>query len=236
MPQYHIARDGQQIGVHSEQDVLSGLASGSFRESDLCWTEGMNGWEKLGQRLPAIGAVTVTDNPYAPPAAVHLKAGPPAEYKLASLGLRFGAAMLDTLISMVLLGVPYLFLIVQAGGFEEQSPDLQFTPGVIAAITALVVFGLGLLGVNIYLLATRGQSLGKMWLGIRIVTHPDAEPPGFVKAFLLRAFVNGLIGGVPCLGAIYSLVDICFIFGEERRCIHDLIAGTQVIEGQPPKK
>lgn len=41
MSQYHIARDGQQLGVYAEQDIQSGLSSGSFRGTDLCWSEGM---------------------------------------------------------------------------------------------------------------------------------------------------------------------------------------------------
>ena len=31
-------------------------------------------------------------------------------------------------------------------------------------------------------------------------------------------------------GGLFSIVDICFIFRDDRRCIHDLIAGTQVVK------
>ena len=49
----------------------------------------------------------------------------------------------------------------------------------------------------------------------------------FVHAVALRGFVNGLIGGaIP----IYPLVDPLFIFGEEHRCLHGLIASTKVVE------
>jgi len=44
---------------------------------------------------------------------------------------------------------------------------------------------------------------------------------------LLRSWVNGLIGLVV---PFYGLVDILFIFGSERRCLHDLIAGTVVVK------
>ena len=40
---------------------------------------------------------------------------------------------------------------------------------------------------------------------------------------------------IPVLGPLFSLVNVCFIFREDRRCIHDLIAGTQVVNGQPPQ-
>ena len=38
--------------------------------------------------------------------------------------------------------------------------------------------------------------------------------------------VNGLIGIIPG----YGLVDVLFIFGAERRCLHDYIARTKVVE------
>jgi len=40
--------------------------------------------------------------------------------------------------------------------------------------------------------------------------------------------VNGLLGLIP----LYGLVDILFIFRSDRRCIHDMIAGTQIVEAE----
>jgi hypothetical protein len=34
---------------------------------------------------------------------------------------------------------------------------------------------------------------------------------------------------VPFVGSFYPLVDVCWIFGEQRRCVHDYIADTIVI-------
>ncbi|MEZ5383942.1 MAG: RDD family protein [Prosthecobacter sp.] len=242
MSQYHIARDGQQLGVHSEQDIQSGLSSGTFQGTDLCWTEGMGEWELVSARFSVQAPAVFTQpasvaagayNPYAAPQAnvVPVYTG---NDQLASLGKRLGAAILDGLLALVLMGVPYGFLIMELDGFEK-NPNPEFSSTAVIATVALAVGFLILLVINIVMLTTRGQTPGKMMLGIRIVTHPDGQKPGFVKAFLLRAFVNGIIGAVPCLGPIYSLVDICFIFREDRRCIHDLIAGTHVVEGNPPK-
>ena len=46
---------------------------------------------------------------------------------------------------------------------------------------------------------------------------------------LLRGLVNGLLNIVP----LYFLVDCGFIFREDRRCVHDMIAGTVVVVGHP---
>jgi uncharacterized RDD family membrane protein YckC len=35
---------------------------------------------------------------------------------------------------------------------------------------------------------------------------------------------------IPLLGGLFSLVNVCFIFRDDRRCIHDLIADTIVVK------
>ncbi len=80
-------------------------------------------------------------------------------------------------------------------------------------------------GYQIYLLTTQGQTFGKQIMGIKIVKVDSGRNGGFTTNVLLRSVLNSIIGFVP----LYSLVDIFFIFREDRRCIHDLIAGTRVI-------
>ena len=105
----------------------------------------------------------------------------------------------------------------------------------------LEVIGISLIGLSIILslalgiyqlviISTDGQSIGKRMMKIRILKYEDDSNPGFVHAVVLRAFVNGLIGGIPFVGPIYALADLLFIFGEEHRCLHDLIASTKVVE------
>ena len=58
MASYHVARDGQEIGVF-EQDVLSSkVADGTVRVTDLCWTSGMEKWVGVGQVLSSLGDAT----------------------------------------------------------------------------------------------------------------------------------------------------------------------------------
>lgn len=44
---YKIARGQNILGEFTKEDVLSGLASGEFLNSDLGWTEGQADWQKL---------------------------------------------------------------------------------------------------------------------------------------------------------------------------------------------
>jgi uncharacterized RDD family membrane protein YckC len=107
----------------------------------------------------------------------------------------------------------------------EDSPDAK-AGGVVIVLLGGLILGI----IQLVLLTTQGQTIGKRIVSVRIVCNDTGENPGFLKAVLLRAIVNGLIAAIPGVGAFYSLVDILFIFGNERRCIHDMIAGTRVVE------
>ncbi len=230
---YHIARGGQPIGTFAEEEVRSGLAAGRFQVGDLCWAEGMTDWQPVGSKFAPYAPFAAVPpihhaNPYAAPQAQVLSNLP--GLKPASRGTRLGAWLLDCLTGMIGCGVPvsaaFLFMI------QSGQPDSKDAP--VAAIACFMLAGLVLLGLtiwNIVLLTTRGQTLGKKWLGIRIVTFPDGQKPGFVKGFLLRSFVNGIITQVV---PFYGIIDPCLIFREDNRCVHDLLADTTVIDGQPP--
>jgi uncharacterized RDD family membrane protein YckC/predicted RNA-binding Zn-ribbon protein involved in translation (DUF1610 family) len=144
----------------------------------------------------------------------------------ADLGKRFLGSLADGFVGLLFL-IPGFVLII-AGGGEERID--QESPVAIAGCLLIFVGLLALFGLQLYLLATRSQSIGKYLVKTKIYDYETDEPAGFVKCFLLRILVNGLIGGIPCIGPIYSLADILFIFGEEHRCLHDQLAGTYVVD------
>ena len=73
-----------------------------------------------------------------------------------------------------------------------------------------------------------GQTFCKKMLGIKIVRN-DGSRAGLGRIFWLRMFVPGLVGAIPLVGGLFGLIDPLFIFGEEKRCLHDLIADTIVV-------
>jgi uncharacterized RDD family membrane protein YckC len=159
-------------------------------------------------------------NPYAAPSAdldrgLGAETGQPV---LADRGTRLGAALLDGLIGFL---VPTV-LFAAGGGLASAAggSDEAMGIGMIIAMLWVAAF------VVIYLwqLVTRGQSPGKRILGIRIVKL-DGSPVTFGTVVILRWLVPGLLGIIP----LFSLVDILFIFRDDRRCIHDLIATTKVV-------
>lgn len=97
--------------------------------------------------------------------------------------------------------------------------------GLVAIFAALLAFAC----VQIYTLTTRGQTVGKRMLGIKIVMVEDESLPGFFKMQVMRGFLPSLMASIPYLGWVFWILDCCFIFRDDRRCIHDLIAGTKVV-------
>jgi len=164
-------------------------------------------------------------NAFAPPKANLEGVGAvAAAFTPAERGTRLAAVMLDglmTLPGMMLFIIPAVMM--RAGG-GARGPGL--IGGIALGLGALYI--LALVVYQIYSLSTRGQTLGKRWMKIKVIKL-DGANPGFVGAVLLRVMVNGIISAVPYLGGIYGLVDILFIFREDRRCVHDLIAGTRVV-------
>jgi uncharacterized RDD family membrane protein YckC len=230
---YHVAKNGAQLGQMSEEEITGRLATGELSSGDLCWTDGMAEWQPLGSKFrspvfvpPPSGAASI--NPYAAPSSNVLRASiAVGDLELAGRWYRWLSAFLENLI-FGLCAVP----LVLSGIFDESS-DASEMNIYLAALSGLLFLALGLF--QLVMLATRGQSIGKRLLGMRIVTYPEGQSPGGVKTILLRGVVPAVIGMIPVLGPLFSLVNVCFIFREDRRCIHDLIAGTQVVNGQPPQ-
>ncbi len=146
-------------------------------------------------------------------------------YPIANLGQRFLGAFIDGFGKFVCIVPGYILMIWASLDQQSDTPE-------IALIGLLIVLmgGLTLLALNLYLLATRSQSIGKWFVNTQITDYETGEPATFAKTFVLRGMVNSFIAGIPCVGPMYALVDICMIFGEERRCIHDQIAGTEVVD------
>lgn len=80
-----------------------------------------------------------------------------------------------------------------------------------------------------YLITTQAQSLGKLLLGMRIVTS-TGEPVSFIDGVLKRELLVGLFGCIPCVGVLVGLADALAIFRENNRCLHDEVADTYVVD------
>lgn len=161
------------------------------------------------------------ENPYsAPQAPVRDAKG--GELRLADRGMRLAAAIIDALIQG-LCTAPMLF---QSGYFRDLLSGQQ--PSYGQAVTWTVIGFVVFIVVQGYPLNANGQTWGKKLLKMKIVDL-DGNKPTFSRLIAFRYLTTRLIGLVPVVGWIYWLVNVLFIFRDDRRCVHDLIAGTRVV-------
>ncbi|HEY1052385.1 MAG TPA: RDD family protein [Prosthecobacter sp.] len=250
---YHLARGEEQLGTFSDLEISSGLREGSLKPTDLCWTEGMADWQSLETRLKGLAtdvgedyvALDVVDNPQVAALREEVRKDhqlPPVE--LASLGQRFAAAMIDAFLFFAPLFA--IFSIVLDEKLKDQLLPVQHDPQAVAELLQKRILETTTAGnptlellswlmilvslTNIVLLTVRGQTLGKLMLGIQIVRHVDGGRAGFVKAVLLRGFLFLVVGNLRYLGMVFLVGDVLMIFRQDRRCLHDIVADTRVIK------
>jgi uncharacterized RDD family membrane protein YckC len=65
-------------------------------------------------------------------------------------------------------------------------------------------------------------------MGIRVV-RTDGTRVGFGRFIFLRWLPVMLLGMIPLLGYVVSLLDVLLIFRENRLCLHDNFADTKVV-------
>lgn len=160
---------------------------------------------------------------YAPPTADVAALPASGEGQLAGRGTRLGGAIID---GLILLGLWWLVSVLTPWNiFSPQMAEAGFLALIAMQLLGLLLFA----AVNGYLLMTRGQTVGKKLLGMRIV-RPDgsAATPGRIIG--LRYAVGWLLSALPIVGMVFALVDCLMIFRADRRCLHDLIADTIVVK------
>lgn len=132
--------------------------------------------------------------------------------RLASRSVRWFAAAIDLLILLVALAP-----VLSAADSYQATLLLHLLP--------LLLYSVG----QAYLLLGDGQTIGKKVMGIRIVSVHTGDRPGWFSLLLVRRPLIFLLLLIPLVGLLCLTADHLFIFREDRRCLHDLIAGTAVV-------
>jgi uncharacterized RDD family membrane protein YckC len=135
------------------------------------------------------------------------------------MGKRLGARMIDLLIALVVsIPVNLPFGSFRGNGTFEVS---GIAPGLIGTLIWAAY--------EIGLTATRGQTLGKMALGIKVVREADGGLPGGGPAAL--RWVIELAGSfVCCIGLILVWVSPFFDSTKRYQGWHDKVAKTFVVQ------
>jgi uncharacterized RDD family membrane protein YckC len=136
---------------------------------------------------------------------------------LANLGRRFAAFFIDRMLfGMTLMALFIVFILIMAGGKNNE--------GMVGVGAIGVVIGLyaGLILYEALMLSSRGQTLGKMAMKIKVV-RPDGTSITTGQAWG-RAALRGIMVSI-----LFLLNYIPAFVTKDRTCLHDLVANTRVV-------
>jgi uncharacterized RDD family membrane protein YckC len=138
-------------------------------------------------------------DPQQPPATSYSSGGPSGPR--ASFGRRLVAYLIDTILIGIIYGIAYVI-----------SKPL----GTVASIVV------GLVYFSYFDGSARGQTIGKMALGIRVIDFRGGGPIGFGRGFI--RWLGRIVSSIPCfLGYFWMLWD------KEKQAWDDKIATTVVV-------
>lgn len=169
-------------------------------------------------------------NPYAPPKSQLIeRVVVDTALVRADRGQRLAAALVDGALVMAVLGVmlwlEYKFL---AGGRDWPPKGSELL--LVQVANSMIAFASYIL-MNGVLLQRYGQTIGKRLLDIRIV-RVDGSQATLIDLLLRRYLLLLLIKFIPYVGIAVATIDPLLIFGSERRCLHDYLAGTIVVRAE----
>lgn len=145
-------------------------------------------------------------------------------YPIAGIGSRFLAALVDSLIILILQLAVQVSLYALLNAFAGLSLDSELqTLTWAAAIFGLVGFAL-LWGYYIFFeLAWNGQSPGKRWVGLRVI-RAEGTP-----ITLSESIIRNLVRLVDFLPVAYGVGVVTMFIDARSRRLGDLAAGTLVV-------
>ncbi|MCO6005708.1 RDD family protein [Actinoallomurus purpureus] len=153
---------------------------------------------------------------------------------LAHRGKRLLARMIDFVImtlTAMALAVPWIMFVAHEDPYGETTWTNIGVAGMVIILAATFFLYEGLQ------LAMWGKTLGKRWLGLRVVlaTPPGAPLPTGRALGRAAVYPPGfmLVNVIPILGLL-GLLNVLSQFWDEplHQCLHDKIAGTMVIDGR----
>lgn len=152
-------------------------------------------------------------------------------YRVAGIGSRFLAALVDTILIVVLIVLTYLLLGLLILILEQTNllrlanlfGDERQVIGWLGVGAGLLAFGF-LWGYYIlFELLWNGQSPGKRWVGLRVI-RTDGAP-----ITLVESIVRNLVRLIDFLPAYYGIGVVTMFIHSQSRRLGDLAAGTLVV-------
>lgn len=237
--QIHINRDGQNYGPYSLDETRQYLASGNLVETDLAWFEGAPNWMPLSQVPGVAPARPATPGPAAAPMAASraAPAGAPAAamatgpamagaVTYAGFWRRVVAYVVDgLLVGVVMTVLIFVFAAGAIGGIAAGSPEAA---AAVFGLMGLINLG-SIIAMWLYFALMESSpaqgTLGKIAVGL-IVTDLEGRRIGFGRA-------TGRFFGKILSGLVFAIGFLMAGFTERKQGLHDMLAGTLVLNKDP---
>jgi uncharacterized RDD family membrane protein YckC len=202
---WYYASRGEKIGPVDNATLDELVRTGVVSGDTLLWQQGMETWQPLANLRRG---------------AVHY----------GGFWIRFVARLIDGILVGVvsaIVRIPLMMMIPStlAGlGGREPGPEavLAVLPAILglAGLSFLIQTALGL-AYEVYFLSTRSATLGKMAVGLKVITSEGGPISAGLAAG--RYFASWLSGIIFFIGYIMAAFD------DQKRSLHDRICNTRVI-------
>lgn len=120
---------------------------------------------------------------------------------------------------------------MQMAESSTQAVQLQqelFTFIPAEAWQAMFVYLIIMLGIQAFMLAKSGQSIGKKLTKIKIVDADNGEKVSLMRVFTLRSFIFIVLNLL--FMPFITIIDHVFALGKKRQTLHDKLTKTKVVK------
>jgi len=254
--QIYLARNNQQAGPYTLEQLNQMLASQQVLLTDLAWHQGMTEWRALGELTQ--GKLVYQPEGYTAPTPfpeqtplqnsgirkIQVEKRFVPNNELASISTRILAKIIDLLLWLPAAAIPSFFLKpdqfdqlseiqqkMQSADSATQATQLQqqlFTLIPAEAWQAMCIYLIIMLGIQAFMLAKSGQSIGKKLTKIKIVDADSGEKASLMRVFTLRSFIFIVLNLL--FMPFITIIDHVFALGEKRQTLHDKLAKTKVVK------
>jgi len=231
------------VDIHQREQPASDEADYIINNTPNPISSAENVWDRYSannpHKSPNPTKVTLTKKLSSKQDIAHAK----KQLDLASIGSRIAAKLVDTLL-MVLASSPLFISLYNSPNFDkllkwaeagqtrltsaQQMELMSALPEHILLLTNILVWGLII--AQVLLLMRRGQTIGKMIMGIRILDRESNAIPGFFNLIIMRGLFTTLAYSLSIFGLVVLVIDLVMMLtSKERLSLHDKIAKTYVV-------
>jgi len=252
--QIYLARNNQQAGPYTVEELNQMLANQQVLLTDLAWHQGMTEWKALGELTQGklvfeptghnpIAHTTIETNQNATIQNIKVQKISKNTISAASVGKRISAKMIDFLFLFIpqILAIAY-FMPAEAyelatTGYSSENQikiaELLSNSIPMAVSIGLIIYLFALLAFQCYLITKSGQSIGKKIFKLQIVDVETNQLAGSLRSFFVRSFLflllSQLMSVIPLI-AIVFIVDFFMFISKPNYALHDRISKTKVID------